>query len=116
MGDVLEQLLRSLVCRAAEGDLEAVEQLRRMEDLAPRYLESGVAAARAGNPHYSWAVLAPFLGVSRTSASGRFRDAQAPELHTAACGRRSWTARGLARHEARCVTCASTPALVERGA
>lgn len=110
---MLRRMLRGLVCRAAEGDLEAVEALRQLEADVPAYLAHGVAAARKHNA-YSWADLAPVLGTSRTSASERFRAAEAPPLYRAACGRMFPVDPSLRAHERDCVTCASTPALIER--
>jgi len=70
LGDAILRLLRALVTRASEGDTEAIEQLRRIELLAPAALVKAARHAheRAG---YSYTELADVLGVSRQAAHQR---------------------------------------------
>lgn len=64
------RMLRGLVTRAAEGDTEAVEQLRRIERLAVRAMGVGGRLAHdlAG---YSYTELGHVQGVSRQGARQR---------------------------------------------
>lgn len=70
VGDAIIRMLRGLVTRAEEGDTEAVEQLARIERLAP------VATAMGGrrahdNAGYSYTDLGRVLGISRQAARQR---------------------------------------------
>jgi hypothetical protein len=115
---MLRRMMRGLVCRAAEGDLEAVEALRQLEADVPAFLRQSVAATRK-HAGYSWADVAPVLGTTRTTASERFRTAEAPPLYFAACGRAFATPVSMNAHEWNCTTCAgwrTPPGLVERPA
>lgn len=110
LGDSILSLLRGLVCRATEGDLEAVEQLRRVEAAAGALVGQAVAGART-HQHYSWAELAPYLGTTRQSASERFKDVPAlPTLWTI-CGRAKLSQAGVFLHERHCVDCGQREAL-----
>jgi hypothetical protein len=73
VGDAIVRMLRGLVTRASEGDTEAVEQLARIERLAPAATALGgrLAHDRAG---YSYTELAGVLGVSRQAARQRAVD------------------------------------------
>jgi hypothetical protein len=70
VGDAIVRMLRGLVTRAAEGDTEAIEQLARVEQLAPIATSLGgrLAHDAAG---YSYTELAGVLGVSRQAARQR---------------------------------------------
>lgn len=70
LGDAIVRMLRGLVTRAAEGDTEAIEQLARIEQLAPIAASLGgrLAHDAAG---YSYTELGAVLGVSRQAARQR---------------------------------------------
>lgn len=70
VGDAIVRMLRGLVTRAAEGDTEAIEQLRRIERQAPRAMALGARLAHdcAG---YSFTELARAMRVSRQGARQR---------------------------------------------
>lgn len=70
VGDAIVRMLRGLVTRAAEGDTEAVEQLRRVERQAARAMSVGGRLAHdlAG---YSYTELGTVLGISRQGARQR---------------------------------------------
>lgn len=85
VGDAIVRMLRGLVTRAAEGDTEAVEQLRRVEVLAARAMAVGGRLAHdlAG---YSYTELGTVLGISRQGARQRAEAALmdlelAPDAH-----------------------------------
>lgn len=65
IGDAVVRMMRALVTRAREGDQEAIEQLRRIEELAPVALDLGAYLAHEGPAAYSWTQLADVLSVSR---------------------------------------------------
>lgn len=60
-------MLRGLVTRAADGDLEAIEQLQRLDQVSGQALRLGTRLAhdQAG---YSWSQLGDALQVSRQAA------------------------------------------------
>lgn len=100
-GAAVLRLLRGLVARATEGDLEAVEQLRMVEAQAPMFLGLAVAGARH-HAGYSWAQLAPALGTTRGSASERFKDVEPLETAWTRCGQAVFTVAARALHVRRC--------------
>lgn len=104
MGDAILGQLRGLVARATEGDLEAIEQLRRVEREAAQLVGLAVAGART-HAGYSWAELAPALGTTRQSASERFKDVQPLATLWTRCGRATFSTAGLYLHERACVDC-----------
>lgn len=108
MGAAILRLLRGLVARATEGDLEAVEQLRLVEAQAGVHVGLAVAGART-HAGYSWADLAPALGTTRGSASERFRDVVPLDTLWTACGEAVFTTAALYLHRRRCrnVLCAA---------
>lgn len=110
MGDAILGQLRGLVARATEGDLEAIEQLRRVEAQAGEYVGKAVAGARE-HQGYSWAELAPALGTTRQSASERFKDTRAWTTLWTSCGRATFSRAGVFLHERRCTSCAKTEQL-----
>lgn len=85
LGDAIVRMLRGLVTRAAEGDTEAVEQLRRIERMSARAMSVGgrLAHDTAG---YSYTELGAVLGTSRQGARQRASSAlmdieRDPEAH-----------------------------------
>lgn len=104
LGDSILSLLRGLVARATEGDLEAIEQLRRVEQEAGQLVGYAVAGARA-EAGYSWAQLAPALGTTRQSANERFKDVQALPILRTSCGRVTFSEAGKYLHERKCRDC-----------
>jgi hypothetical protein len=95
-------MLRGLVARATEGDLEAIEQLRALEAAAGVHVGLAVAGALQ-NQGYSWAQLAPALGTTRQSASERFKDVEPLETLWTSCGEAVFTTASLFLHQRRCV-------------
>lgn len=70
LGAMIGRMLGALVRRAAEGDTEALEQLKTVEGLAVEALSSGLAAAHE-DAGYSWGELAAVVGTSRQNVSQR---------------------------------------------
>lgn len=101
MGAAILRLLRGLVARATEGDLEAIEQLRLVEAQAGLHVGLAVAGARK-HAGYSWAELAPALGTTRGSASERFHDVRPLDTLWTACGEAVFTEAALYLHRRRC--------------
>lgn len=101
VGAAALRLLRGLVARATEGDLEAIEQLRVLEAQAGVHVGLAVAGARA-HAGYSWAQLAPALGTTRGAASERFKDVKPLETLWTACGEAVFTEASLYLHRRRC--------------
>lgn len=104
LGAAIIRQLRGLVARATEGDLEAIEQLRRVEREAGAHVGLAVAGARQ-HAGYSWAELAPALGTTRGSASERFKDVQPLPVVETPCGRVTFSQASVFLHARRCVTC-----------
>lgn len=71
LGDAIVRMMRGLVTRAEEGDQEAIEQLRRVEQLAPIALDLGAYLAHERKNGYSWTQIADFMGVTRQGARQR---------------------------------------------
>lgn len=70
LGDAIVRMLRALVTRAGEGDTEAVEQLRRIEQLAPSATSLGYGHAHR-DAGYSFGELAAVTGTSRQAVLKR---------------------------------------------
>lgn len=70
VGDAVVRMLRALVTRAQEGDWEALEQLARIEQLAPAATALGVRLAHR-EAGYSFTQLGDVLGTSRQAARQR---------------------------------------------
>lgn len=104
MGSAALRLLRGLVARATEGDLEAIEQLRLIEHQAGVHVGLAVAGARR-HARYSWAQLAPALGTTRGSASERFKDVEPLPTQWTPCGEAVFTSAALHLHGQRCRAC-----------
>lgn len=79
LGDAIVRMLRGLVTRAAEGDTEAIEQLARVEQLAPAATSMGVQLAR-DRAGYSFTELGRALGISRQAARQRTLDPAGPAM------------------------------------
>lgn len=83
LGDAVVRLLRALVTRSAHGDTFAIEQLARIEELAPIATSIGARLAHDHNG-YSYTQVAAATGVSRQAARQRavntFTTADAWEL------------------------------------
>lgn len=72
LGDAIVRMMRGLVTRASEGDTEAIEQLARIEQLAPTATTMALQLARtAGRTGYSYTQLAGVLGTSRQAVRQR---------------------------------------------
>lgn len=71
IGAMIGRMFRALERRAAEGDLEAVEQLNALADAAGAHL---CAAAQAAHDQagYSWTEIGRATGTSRQGARQRF--------------------------------------------
>ena len=109
LGQAILRQLRGLVARATEGDLEAVEQLRMVQAAAGRHVGLAVAGARS-EVGYSWAQLAPALGMARTTASELYRDVQPLRSIRTSCGRVVFSEASRYLHERRCTSCAADQA------
>jgi hypothetical protein len=70
VGDAIVRMMRGLVTRAAHGDTEAIEQLARIEQLAP---VATSLAGRLAHDHkgYSYTELGAVLGTTRQAARQR---------------------------------------------
>lgn len=70
LGDAIVRMMRGLVTRAAHGDTEAIEQLARIEQLAP---VATSLAGRLAHDHkgYSYTELGAVLGTTRQAARQR---------------------------------------------
>lgn len=70
LGAFLRRMMRALVRRAADGDLEAVEVLAQLNgEIAQATRDAGDAAWRRG---YSYTQIGDALGISRQAARQRF--------------------------------------------
>lgn len=69
VGDAIVRMMRGLVARAGEGDTEALEQLARIEDLAP--IATGLGVRFGHSFGHSFTELGDALGVSRQAARMR---------------------------------------------
>lgn len=72
MEQMITRVLKSLVRRAAEGDLEAISALRNVAEKADDALVSAVQQNREGVNAYSWTEIGRELGISRQGAQQRF--------------------------------------------
>lgn len=70
VGAMVLRMLRSLVERAAEGDLEAIEQLAMIEARAGKAVGAAMMRAHDG-AGYSWTELAGAVGTTRQAARAR---------------------------------------------
>lgn len=87
LGDAIVRMMRALVTRAGEGDTEAVEQLRRIEQLAPSATSLGYGWAHR-DAGYSWGELAQVTGTSRQAVLKRAVTAEPGPAHQLVPGHR----------------------------
>lgn len=69
VGAAAKRMVRALVRRAGEGDTEALEQLRDLDDLTRQAVADALRQMNANG--YSWAQLARVTGTSRQACSQR---------------------------------------------
>lgn len=80
------RMMRALARRAGDGELEALEALATLQDVAGMQLGAAVAGYREGPAEASWTTVGEILGMSRQSAHERFRDATvAPAWPASSC-------------------------------
>jgi len=77
VGAMIGRMLNALIRRAGEGDIEAIEQLQAVEQLAAHAYSAGLAVAH-DSAGYSWAELAQGTGTTRQNLSQRVRWRRAP--------------------------------------
>lgn len=65
LGAAVDRMMRALVRRAEQGDLEAIEQLRAIRGWSGVYLTDAINAAQRPQAGYSQGEIARALGVSR---------------------------------------------------
>lgn len=104
LGDAIVRMMRGLVTRAAEGDTEAIEQLRRVEQLAPAALKLGASLAH-DHAGYSFTDLGAVMGVSRQAARQYVLAPAAASVRDTHQLQPGHTRRG-------CAVCHNTPATV----
>lgn len=73
IGAMTNRMMRALARRAAEGDLEAVEQLAELQTKLTEHLRAAAQGAHAFG--YSWTEIADATGTSRQAARQRFAPA-----------------------------------------
>lgn len=71
VGAMARRVLRALAVRAAEGEVEAVEELVALQAVLSDALDAGVRGLKA-NHDYSWAFVANLTGTTRQGAFQRF--------------------------------------------
>lgn len=69
VGSAAKRMIRALVRRAGEGDTEALEQLRQLDELTTQAVSD--ALRQMNNFGYSWAELARVTGTTRQACSQR---------------------------------------------
>ena len=70
MGAFMRRVIRAMVRRARDGDVEAVAELSRLRgDVAEAYRQAGAAAVEFG---YTYGDLSRHLGISRQAAQQAF--------------------------------------------
>lgn len=69
IGAMVGRMLRALARRAAEGDLEAIEQLVELEDVVGEQLVEAMRGAHTFG--YSWTEIGAATGTSRQAARQR---------------------------------------------
>lgn len=80
------RMLRALARRAGDGELEALEALATLEDVASTQLGAAVAGYREGPAQASWTTIGQVLGMSRQAAQQRWRMATvAPAWPASSC-------------------------------
>lgn len=68
VGAAIRRMMNGLIRRAADGDWEALEELAKIEAMAPAAMTAGLVAAR---PHYSQAILGSVVGTTRQAVQQR---------------------------------------------
>lgn len=74
VGDAAARIVRALVRRAGEGDTQALEALRMLDDLTRQAVAEALRAMHEpteSRPGYSWSELARVTGTSRQACSQR---------------------------------------------
>lgn len=66
------RMMRALVRRAGDGELEALEALVALQATLAQALQDGVTAYREGPAEASWAAIGEAVGTSRQAAAERF--------------------------------------------
>lgn len=77
LGAASVRMAKALVRRAGNGELEALEELNRLQAVLDELLHQGVTAYRQGPAEASWADVGRILGTTRQSAQARFGAAKA---------------------------------------
>lgn len=72
LGKASARMMAALVRRASEGELEALEELDRLQGVLQAALAEAVTGYRQGPAEASWANVGDALGVSRQAAQARF--------------------------------------------
>jgi len=67
------RMMRALARRAGDGELEALEALAMMQDVANVQLGAAVAGYREGPAQASWTTIGDALGMSRQAARQRWQ-------------------------------------------
>lgn len=70
---MMGRMMRALVKRAGQGELEALEALANLQGVLEAELGHAVAAYRSGPAHASWTDIGRILGTTRQTAHERFR-------------------------------------------
>jgi len=76
LGSACVRMMRALAKRASGGELEALEELDKLQGQLQAQLGAAVAGYRAGPAQASWTTIGEVLGMTRQSAHERFKDAQ----------------------------------------
>lgn len=72
VGAASARMMRALVKRAEGGELEALEELVRLQDVLQECLQAAVTGYREGPAGASWAQVAEAVGTTRQAAHARF--------------------------------------------
>lgn len=72
VGAASARMMRALVRRAAGGEMEAVEELARLQGVLDACLHQAVQGYREGPAEASWTDVGRILGTTRQSAQARF--------------------------------------------
>ena len=78
VGAMARRVLRALAVRAAEGEVEAVEELLALQATVADALDAGVRGLKA-NHDYSWQFVANLTGTTRQAAYQRFGSEESHE-------------------------------------
>ena len=72
MGQMVGRVLRSLVKRAEQGDMDALETLVAVQDYAAIEARRAARALRGEEWGYSWSDIGNALGITKQAAQQRF--------------------------------------------